>query len=153
MDEQHVERMLLDDDEEEDDSQDEEEEEEKEDEKNDKDEKRGKKKSGNKSKAQGSQDEEDDDEEGSRTKKNNENIVTANANAEIDPLTFLIEKICGDKEEDGIKKYYIKYKGLSYHYCKWITENEIKDLTYQCQNRIKRYNQKKEKDFIQGNLP
>ena len=69
--------------------------------------------------------EEESDEE-SPGKKGN---AVSQAFQEIDPLVHLCDIILGDKKEEGVRKYYIKYKGLSYHYCKWILEDDFTKLS------------------------
>ena len=56
------------------------------------------------------------------------------ANVEIDPIVHLVENIVADKKESGqMRQYLIKYKGLSYHYAKWIPEEDfINVLSFQC---------------------
>jgi Chromo (CHRromatin Organisation MOdifier) domain len=49
-----------------------------------------------------------------------------NAPVEIDPMVHLVENIIADKKDPGqMRQYLIKYKGLSYHQCKWIPEDDF----------------------------
>ena len=51
---------------------------------------------------------------------------TRGNNQEIDPMVHLVETIVADKKEPGkMREYLIKYKGLSYHYAKWIPEEDF----------------------------
>ena len=58
-----------------------------------------------------------------------------NAPVEIDPMVHLVENIIADKKDPGqMRQYLIKYKGLSYHQCKWIPEDDfVNVLSFQCQ--------------------
>ncbi len=62
-------------------------------------------------------------------------------------MIHLVENIVADKKESGqMRQYLIKYKNLSYHYAKWIPEEDfINVLSFQCQQKLKRYKIKKEK--------
>ena len=49
-------------------------------------------------------------------------------------MVHLVESIVADKKEPGVpRQYLIKYKGLSYHHCRWVPEEEfVTVLSFQC---------------------
>ena len=49
----------------------------------------------------------------------------------MDPMVHLVEFVLADRKVNGKKEFLIKYKGLSYHETKWITEDDFNnDLSF-----------------------
>lgn len=67
------------------------------------------------------QEEDPDEEDESPSKSGN-----YGSTADFDPMVHLVETIVTDKKEPGIpRQYLVKYKGLSYHDCNWISEDDF----------------------------